>query len=249
MRITRSPGVIEAEKEFVTEMVDSFYKSLKQSIALILKGSTTSFAALKVVLSHNIESIPYFRGDDQAATLELLVEKFKRGVGEWRRLSGSDLNPSIDEELKHLIAQMHKAHLETQEAAETVSSNLKSLEVKKVEIGDAIDASNSALLDAEDKIEKANEMIKRANLLLFKAEPVHLEEIAQLEQLNTQNNEVLQQEMAKRTTLVEIEARLSQMANFNEAELRSLAFIRAVEKRKSRLATLEEQIKTYETQP
>jgi len=36
--ITRSPGVIEAEKEFVAEMVDSFYKSLKRSIALILKG-------------------------------------------------------------------------------------------------------------------------------------------------------------------------------------------------------------------
>ena len=54
---TRSPGVIEATKEFVAEMVDGFYKSLKQSIALILKGSTTSFATLKVVLSQNIESI------------------------------------------------------------------------------------------------------------------------------------------------------------------------------------------------
>ena len=55
--ITRSPGVIEAEKKFVIKMVDSFYKSLKQSIALILKGSTTSFSTLKVVLSHNIKSI------------------------------------------------------------------------------------------------------------------------------------------------------------------------------------------------
>ena len=55
--ITRSPGVIEAEKEFVAEMVNSFYKSLKRSITLILKGPTTSFAALKVVLSHNFESI------------------------------------------------------------------------------------------------------------------------------------------------------------------------------------------------
>jgi len=69
-------GVIEAEKEFMAEMVDSFYKSLKWSIALILKGSTTAFAALKVVLSRNIESIRDFRGDDQAAALELLVEKF-----------------------------------------------------------------------------------------------------------------------------------------------------------------------------
>jgi len=55
--ITRSPGVIEAEKEFIVEMVENFYKSLKRSIALILKGLTTSIAALKVVLSRNIESI------------------------------------------------------------------------------------------------------------------------------------------------------------------------------------------------
>ena len=78
---------------------------------------------------------------------------------------------------------------------------------KKVEIGDAIDASNSALLDAEDKIEKAKEMIKRANLLLSKAGPVRLEEIARLEQLKAQNDEILQQELAQRATLVEIEAR------------------------------------------
>ena len=62
-------------------------------------------------------------------------------------------------------------------------------------------------------------MIKRANLLLSKAGPVRLDETA-----------------------------LSQMANFNEAELRSQAFIRAAKERKSRLVTLEERIKSYETQ-
>ena len=82
------------------------------------------------------------------------------------------------------MSQMQKAHLEAQEAAEAVSSDLKSLEARKIEIGDAIDASNNTLLDAEDKIEKAKEMIKRANLLLSKAEPVRLKEIARLEQLN-----------------------------------------------------------------
>ena len=44
---TRSSGVIEAEKEFIAEMVDSFYKSLKRSIALILKNSTTSLRAFE----------------------------------------------------------------------------------------------------------------------------------------------------------------------------------------------------------
>ena len=120
------------------------------------------------------------------------MEKFKKDVGERRRLSSLDLNPSIDEELKHLTAQIQKAHLEAQEVAEVVSLDLKSLEERKVEIEDAINASNSSLFDAEDKIEKVKEMIKRATLLLSKVEPVHLEEIARLEQLRAQNNEVLQ---------------------------------------------------------
>ena len=62
---------------------DSFYKGLKRSIALVLKGSTTSFSALKVVLSRSIDSIRDFGGDDQAATLELLVERLERDVHEW----------------------------------------------------------------------------------------------------------------------------------------------------------------------
>ena len=69
-----------------------------------------------------------------------------------------------------------------------------------------------------------------------------------MEQLKAQNDKVMQQEMAERATLTEIEARLSQMANFNEVELRSEAFIRAIEERKSMLATLEEWIKSYKTQ-
>jgi len=169
--ITRSMGVVEAEKEFVAEM-ESFYKCLKRCVALILKGSTTSFSALKVVLSRNIESIRDFGGDDQATALELLIERLKKDVGEWRHLSSSDLDSLVDEELEGLVAQMREAHLTAQEAAKTVSSDLKSLEIRKVEIGDAIDASNSAFLDVEDKIEKAKEMIKRANLLLSKAELV-----------------------------------------------------------------------------
>ena len=70
--------------------------------------------------------------------------------------------------------------------------------------------------------------------------------IAWLEQLKAQNDKVLQQELAQRATLVEIEARLSQTASFNEAKLRSQALIRAVEERKNRPATLEERIKSYE---
>ena len=74
-----------------------------------------------MALSHNIESIRDFRGDAIAAALVPLVEKFERVVGEWHGLSSSDLHPLVDEELKRLTAQMQKAHLEAQEAAEAVS--------------------------------------------------------------------------------------------------------------------------------
>ena len=78
----RLPGVIKVENKFVAELVDSFYKSLKRSITLVLKGSTTSFSALKVVLSRSIDSIRDFGGNDQAATLELLVDRLERDVDE-----------------------------------------------------------------------------------------------------------------------------------------------------------------------
>ena len=86
--------------------------------------------------------------------MKLLVEKFERDVGEWHRLSSSDLTPSVKEELKRLTVQMQKAHLETQEVAEAVSLDLKSSEARKVEISDAIDASNIALLDAEIRLKR-----------------------------------------------------------------------------------------------
>jgi len=51
LKAARSLGVVEAESEFVAELINNFYKGLKRSVALVLKGSTTSFSTLKVVLS------------------------------------------------------------------------------------------------------------------------------------------------------------------------------------------------------
>ena len=62
-------------------------------------------------------------------------------------------------------------------------------------------ASSSALLDADDKIEKAKEMIRKANLLLSKAEPVRLEETTRLEQLKAQSDELSRQGIAQRGNL------------------------------------------------
>ena len=98
----------------MAEIVDNFYKGLKRSVALVLKGSTTSFSALKVVLFRNIDNIRDFGRDDQAATLELLVERLERDVNEWRHLSNSDLDSSVNEQLECLAAQMREAHLAAQ---------------------------------------------------------------------------------------------------------------------------------------
>ena len=59
-----------------------------------------------MVLSRSIDSIRDFRGNDQAAALELLVDRLERDVDEWRRLSHSDMESSVNEQLAHLAAQM-----------------------------------------------------------------------------------------------------------------------------------------------
>ena len=46
--------------------------------------------------------------------------------------------------------------------------------------------------------------------------------------------------------MAEVEARLAQTANFNEAELRSQALVRAANYKKTRLAFLEERIRSYD---
>ena len=49
--LTQSLGVIEVEKKFVAEMIDSFYKGLRRCISLVLKGSISLFEFLKVVVT------------------------------------------------------------------------------------------------------------------------------------------------------------------------------------------------------
>ena len=88
-------------------------------------------------------------------------------------------------------------------------------------------------------------MIRKGNLLLSKAEPVRLEEVAQLEQLKAQNEELSQQGLSQRATLAEVEARLARAMDFNEAELRSQALAQAADDRRARLASLGERIRSY----
>ena len=75
---------------------------------------------------------------------------------------------------------------------------------------------------------------------------MRLEETARLEQLKAQSDELSRQRLAQRATLTEAEAHLAQTASFSEAELKLQALVRAADDRKTRLAILEERIKSYE---
>ena len=75
---------------------------------------------------------------------------------------------------------MQKTYIEAQQAMGAESQELKSLEAEKIKIAITIDASNNALADVNEQLEKAKVMIKRANFLISKAEPVHMEETARL---------------------------------------------------------------------
>ena len=116
------------------------------------------------------------------------MEDLEQNVGEWHHLNSSDLTPFIEEEVKCLSEHMQKTYVETQQALEAESQELKSLEAEKIKIADVIDASNNAHDDANEQLEKAEAMIKRANFLISKAEPVRVEETARLEQLSVQSN-------------------------------------------------------------
>jgi len=181
--VASPPKIDEAENDFIGNLVDSFYNSLEQTIGLILKGSSVPFSKLKVILSRGIECIQDFEGYHQATALELLVDELEKAVEEWRHLYHSDLASLADERLTLLVAQRREAQLAAQEAAEAISSDLKSLATGQAEVGSAIDASTSALLDAENKIKMAEDMIRKGNLLLSKATSMRLEGPAQLEQL------------------------------------------------------------------
>jgi len=239
------PQVDEVENDFIGALVDSFYNNLEQTISVVLKGSLVPFPKLKAVLSRSIDCIRDFEGYHQATALELLVDDFEKTVEEWRRLYRSDPASLVGEQLSRLVARRREAQLAAQEAAEAISSDLKSLESEQAEIGSAIDASTSALLDAEDKIRRAEELIKNANLLLSRAMPIRLEETARLEQLKAQSEELARQESLQRATLAEAEARLAQAADFDEAELRSQALAQAADDRRTRLASLGDRIRSY----
>ena len=108
------------------------------------------------------------------------------------RLNDSNLTLSIKDELKRLSEQMQNTFVEMQGEAKAVSQELKSLISKEIKIADAIEASSNALASANVQIERARDMLRRADLLLSIAELVRVAETAQLGQLTTKSMQIQQ---------------------------------------------------------
>jgi len=71
--------------------------------------------------------------------------------------------------------------------------------------------SSEALDSAKDQIKKAQEMIAKANLLLFKAEPECQAETIRLEKIKFERLQIQQSEAEKRIALEELKSYLDTM--------------------------------------
>ena len=62
MTVVSPPDVADLEEEFIMELIDSFYNSLRWCLLLVLKDMKTLFESLKVILTYSIKSIKYVGG-------------------------------------------------------------------------------------------------------------------------------------------------------------------------------------------
>ena len=113
-----------------------------------------------------------------------------------------------------------------------MSQELKSLEAKKSEVTGLIELSTQTLTFATDHIERARQMIEKANNILVKAELVRDVETAKQMLMTARSIQVPKLEAKKHYVLEKIQARLVEVAIIGREELRPQATIRAEENKK-----------------
>ena len=178
------------QDEFIAELVNSFYKSLRRCLLTVLKSILTSFASWRPILSLVIESIRDVGGISAAAYLEELLNRLEGDIDEWRRLNQLDPTPMVEAELERLLEEMKNNYLEISKEAEAISEELKILDVREAEISEAIVISSEALEGAKDHLKKAGEMIARAKTIISKVEPVHQAETICLKEKNVESVQI-----------------------------------------------------------
>ena len=152
---------VDSQDEFIGELVDGFYKSLKRCLPMIFKSTHTSFASCRVIFFRAIEYIRDVGGDAKAEFLKEMVNNLERDIDEWNNLRQLDLTPLVEAKLERLAEQMKKNYLETSQEIEAVSQELNSLEAREDEVAEAMAVSSEALDFAKSQIKKAWEMLQR----------------------------------------------------------------------------------------
>ena len=81
---------VDFKDEFIEELVEGVYKSLKRYLSMILKSTYTSFASWRPIFSWAIESIWDVGGVTEAEFLEELINNLEKNIGEWTNLRQLD---------------------------------------------------------------------------------------------------------------------------------------------------------------
>ena len=113
---------------------------------MIFKGTRTSFASWRPKFFRAIESIWDVGGATEAESLEELISSLEKDIDEWSNLRQLDLTPLIEAELERLSEQMQRNYLETSQETEAISQEMKSLDVREVEVTEAMVVSSEHLM-------------------------------------------------------------------------------------------------------
>jgi len=111
--IAPPPLEIDFKDEFIEEIVEGFYKSLKRYLCMIFKSTRTSFASWRLIFSQAIESIRDVGGATETESLEELIKNLEKNISEWNNLRQLNLTPMVEAELECLSEQMQRNYLET----------------------------------------------------------------------------------------------------------------------------------------
>ena len=99
--------------------------------------------------------------------------------------------------------------------------------------------SPQTLASTTKEIEKARQMIAKAQTVLSKAEPVQRDETNKLEQLTARSIRVQKLEAEKGTELEAARARLAEVISVGREELRPQAIVKVEENKRNKLSALE----------
>ena len=93
---------VNSHDEFIGELVEGFYKSLKRFLPIIFKSTRTSFDSWRPIFSRATESIQDVEQIIKAESLEKLITNLEKDISEWSKLRKLDLTPLIEAELECL---------------------------------------------------------------------------------------------------------------------------------------------------